>query len=121
MDVPTSPTTPLEPMTRARAKAIEDKVNSLLSELPLPTYETWLLPHAETLCVIRYLEGSHGQDGEGTKFNGQEEGPLETPSHRATDANRTSDTWRLQMTSQVLVLARYNGRTTDQGRTSDYH
>ena len=56
MDVSTSPTTPLGPMTRARAKAIEDKVNSLLSELPLSTHETWLLPQAETLCVIRYLE-----------------------------------------------------------------
>ena len=41
-------------MTRARAKAIEDKVNSLLSEIPLPTHETWLLPQTETLCVIRY-------------------------------------------------------------------
>ena len=35
MDVSTSPTTPLGPMTRARAKSIEDKVNPLLSELPL--------------------------------------------------------------------------------------
>ena len=91
MDVSTSSATPLGPMTRARAKAIEDKVNSLLSELPLSTYETWLLPHAETLCVIKYLEGSHGpaapnrQDGKETKFNGQE-GPLETPNHRTTDA-----------------------------------
>ena len=40
MDLPTSPMTPLGPMTRARAKAIEDKVNSLLSEHPLSTYET---------------------------------------------------------------------------------
>ena len=82
MDVPTSPSTPLGPMTRARAKAIEDKVNSLLSELPLSTHETWLLPHAETLCVIRYLEESHGtatlngQDGENTKCEDQEEGLL---------------------------------------------
>ena len=66
-------------MTRARAKAIEDKVNSLLSELPLSTYETWLLPHAETLCVIRCLEESHGtatfsgQDGEDIKREDQEE------------------------------------------------
>ena len=79
MDVPTSPSTPLGPMTRARAKAIEDKVNSLLSELPLPTHETWLLPHSETLCVIRCLEASHGtatyksQDGEDPKHDGQEE------------------------------------------------
>ena len=79
MDLPTSPTTPLGPMTRAREKAIEDKVNSLLSKLPLSIHETWLLPQAETLCVIRYLEESHGlatpngQDGEDTKYEGQEE------------------------------------------------
>ena len=53
MDASTPPTTPLEPMTRARVKAIEDKVNSLLSELPLSMHETWLLPQAKTLCVLR--------------------------------------------------------------------
>ena len=79
MDVPTSPTTPLGPMTRARAKSIEDKVNSLLSELPLSTHETWLLPQTETLCVLRYREESHGtstsnrQDGKPTDREGQEE------------------------------------------------
>ena len=79
MDVPTSPSRPFGPMTRARAKAIEDKVNSLLFELPIPTRETWLLPHSETLCVIRCLEKSHGiatckgQDGEDPKRDGQEE------------------------------------------------
>ena len=79
MDLPTSPTTPLGPMSRARAKAIETKVKSLLSELPLSSYETWLLPQAETLCMIRYLEGSqgtaisNGQDDVDTKFQGQEE------------------------------------------------
>ena len=66
-------------MTRAQAKAIKDKVNSLLSELPIPTHETWLLPHSETLCVIRYMEVSQGsttcksQDGEDPKHDGQEE------------------------------------------------
>ena len=79
MDLPTSPTTPLGPMTRARAKAIEDKVNSLLSKLPLSIHKTLLLPQAETLCVIRYSkEGNgtatfNGQDGEDTEYEGQEE------------------------------------------------
>ena len=99
MDLPTSPTTPLGPMTRARAKAIEDKVNSPLSKIPLSMHETWLLPQAETLCVIRYLEESHGsaipnrQDGEDTKLHGQEEGLLETPMHWTTGEPRTSETW----------------------------
>ena len=78
-DVPTSPSTPLGPMTRARAKAIEAKVNSLLSELPLTTHETWILPHSETLCVITYMEVSQGsttcktQDGEDPKHVEEEE------------------------------------------------
>ena len=65
-------------MTRARVKAIADKAYSLLSELPLSTYETWLLPQVETLCVIRYLEEGHlvatpnRQDGEDTEYKGQE-------------------------------------------------
>ena len=79
MDLPSSPKTPHGPMTRARARAIETKVNSLLSELPLSTCETWLLHQAETLCVIRYLEASHGtntsngQDDKDTKYKEREE------------------------------------------------
>ncbi|KAK1595948.1 hypothetical protein QYE76_059195 [Lolium multiflorum] len=49
---PTSP--PSGPMTRARAKAIHDKVNSLLTTLDLGTPLDGLLPHADVLCVIRY-------------------------------------------------------------------
>jgi hypothetical protein len=41
-------------MTRARVKAIHDKVNSLLTTLDLGTPLDGLLPHADTLCVIRY-------------------------------------------------------------------
>ena len=97
MDVPTSPSTPLGPMTRARAKAIEDQVNSLLSELPIPTHETWLLPHSETLCVIRCLETSHGaatpksQDGEAPNQDEQEEELPRSYRRRTTDSVRTSD------------------------------
>ena len=78
-------------MTRARAKAIEDKVNSLLSELPLSTHETWLLPQAETLCVIRYLEEGHGtatpngQDGKDTKHQAQGNLAEEDYSGRTSD------------------------------------
>ncbi|KAK1579642.1 hypothetical protein QYE76_016620 [Lolium multiflorum] len=66
---PTSP--PSGPMTRARAKAIHDKVNSLLTTLDLGTPLDGLLPHADVLCVIRYKahqdpgeEGRHGQGKE---------------------------------------------------------
>ncbi|XBI46638.1 hypothetical protein VPH35_110830 [Triticum aestivum] len=101
MDASTSPTTPRGPMTRAHAKAFKDKVNSHLSELPLSTHETWLLPQAETLCVIRYLEEGHrsatpnGQDDEDTEHERQEE-ELPKKLHRA-DARRGPDVRRLTL------------------------
>lgn len=57
---PTSP--PSGAMTRARVKALHDKVNSLLTTLDLGTPLDGLLPHADTLCVIRYKE--HQDPGE---------------------------------------------------------
>ena len=42
-------------MTRARAKALHDKVNSLLITLDLGTSLDGMLLTADTLCVIRYL------------------------------------------------------------------
>jgi hypothetical protein len=112
-------------MTRARAKAIEDKVNSLLSELPLSTYETWLLPQAETLCVIRYLEEGHGaatpneQDGEGTKYKDQERKLSEADSHRTTGPRQTTDAWSIHRSAQVPPSEDTSARTTDSYRTTD--
>ena len=54
MDASTSPTTPHGPMTRARARAIQSEVTSLLLMFPSSSSETWLLPKSEMLCVIRY-------------------------------------------------------------------
>ena len=53
MDASTSSTTPLGPMTRARARALETEVTSLLSQFPFDSHETWLLPQTETLCILR--------------------------------------------------------------------
>ena len=88
MDLPTSPTTPLGPMTRARARAIENEVNSLLVELPFDPRETWLLPQSELLCVLRYHISNQG---DGTVQDGHQEhgyilpspeGPEQPPDHR---------------------------------------
>ena len=54
MDAPTPPMIPLGPMTRARARAIQSEVTSLLLEFPPSSSETWLLPKSEILCVTRY-------------------------------------------------------------------
>ena len=47
-------------MTRPQLYAIGHKMNSHLSEQSLSTCETWLLPPTCVLCMIRYLEESHG-------------------------------------------------------------
>ena len=51
---PTPPSPPSGPMTRARAKALHDKVNSLLSTFDLGSTLHGMLLHSDMLCVIRY-------------------------------------------------------------------
>ena len=46
--------TPTGPMTRSRAKAIQDKVNSLLSHRQLDPPMNGLLPQANVLCILRF-------------------------------------------------------------------
>ena len=80
MDLPTSPTTPLAPMTRAHARTIKNEVNSLLVELPFDPRETWLLPQSELLCVLRYHISNQG---DGTVQDGhQEQGDILPRHHR---------------------------------------
>ena len=51
---PTPPSPPSGPMTRARAKALHDKVNSLLSTFDLGSTLDGMLLHTDTLCILRY-------------------------------------------------------------------
>ena len=46
--------TPTGPMTRSRAKAIQDKVNSLLSHHQFDPLMNGLLPQANVLCILRF-------------------------------------------------------------------
>ena len=61
MDTTLTTQDPSGPMTRARARAIQSEVNSLLVELPFDPLETWLLPQMEMLCVLRYQESNQGE------------------------------------------------------------
>ena len=90
MDAPTPPTAPFGPMTRARAKAIEDKVNSLLSELPLSMHETWLLPKSEMLCMIRYQEGPPEDAHEDRRVPNSTDEENQRKEPRASPRPRTS-------------------------------
>ena len=51
---PVKSTTPNGPMTRSRAKAIHDKVNSLLSLHTFDVSVNGLLLHGTTLCILSY-------------------------------------------------------------------
>src|SRR4051812_28423884 len=61
---PTS--SPSGPMTRARAKLLQAKVNSLLSLCDFDTPLDGLLLHTHTLCIIRYEEKDPRNGGEAT-------------------------------------------------------
>ena len=52
--IPTPPSPPSGPMTRARAKAFHDKVNSLLSTCDFGSTLDGMLLHSDTLCILRY-------------------------------------------------------------------
>jgi hypothetical protein len=48
------PSPPQGPITRARAKALHDKVNLLLNTLDLAHTLNGSLPHCNTFCAVRY-------------------------------------------------------------------
>ena len=71
-------------MTRARAKAIRDKVNSFLSTCDLDFPLNGLLPHADTLCILRYNSQEDASKDHGVaqpkSWTKQGEGDAENPA-----------------------------------------
>src|SRR4051812_43842999 len=61
MDITMDTPATLGPLTRAQARAIETKVNSLLSESFVNMHESWALPHGSVLCIIRHTRGPQVQ------------------------------------------------------------
>ena len=73
---PTPPSPPSGPMTRARVKALHDKVNSLLSTFDLGSTLDGVLLHTDMLCVIRYeptKPSEHGPPSWTKQGRGREE------------------------------------------------
>ena len=52
--IATPPSPPSGPMTRAQAKALHDKVNSLLATCEFGSTLDGVLLHSDTLCILRY-------------------------------------------------------------------
>ena len=85
MDSTSTHPTPQGPMTRARARALETEVTSLLSQFPFDSHETWLLPQSETLCILRYQGASHEEarkQGEPEAEDMHEDGEEKAPRTR---------------------------------------
>ena len=77
--IPTPPSPPSGPMTCARAKALYEKVNSLLSTCDFGSTLDSILSHSDTLCILRYEPSSGqgaavkiGQDWSCTREEGKE-------------------------------------------------
>uniref|UniRef100_A0A8R7UK08 Uncharacterized protein n=1 Tax=Triticum urartu TaxID=4572 RepID=A0A8R7UK08_TRIUA len=85
---PKSYQVPSRLMTRARARALESEVTSLLSQLPFESYETWLLPQTETLCILRYQGVRHG---EAKEQGGSEEEDIREDGEEKGQDNKSPD------------------------------
>ena len=77
-------------MTRARARALETEVASLLSDISYDPLETWLLPKSGILCMIRYQEDppknvhADGQDPKSTEEESQRNKERTATTHRTS-------------------------------------
>ena len=72
-------------MTRARVKALHEKVNSLLSMCDLDTPLNGLLLHSDTLCVLSY----GGPDDPYEDLQGSDEDGQETSQDEGEEAVET--------------------------------
>ena len=94
-------------MTRARAQALHQEVNSLLSTYAFDTPLDGLLLHANTLCSIRYIDqgASHEGQANGERAGNDEDGATaprpELPPHRTGTSG--------QMLSRCLPAPRKQG------------
>ena len=78
-------------MTRARAKAIHDKVTSLLTLQEFDVRVNGSLPHMHTLCILSYIPSTEPQDGakddrEGGREDEEEETTKTTKKEKGQEA-----------------------------------
>ena len=84
MYTPTKIQSPRGHTTRPRIYTIGNKVNSLLCEPPLSTCETWILPHAWILHMLRYNRDDHVESkdqGQAWKRRRKRIWPLQNERH----------------------------------------
>jgi hypothetical protein len=62
--LPTSTPTPTGPITRSRAKKLQQEVHALLCELKLNSNDNFMLPKSCMLILLRYVEENHQDEGQ---------------------------------------------------------
>jgi hypothetical protein len=80
-------------MTRVRAKALHDKVNSLLNTLDLEHTWNGSLPHGNIICAVRYEP--HGKE---PKTEGHEEEAWRRRKKRSAQATN-----RLKLATEPVI------------------
>ena len=112
---------------RPRAYAIGHKVNPLLNASPFHSCETWLLPNAKTLCMLRNRGDNHGDArsiGQVHTEADQEVPQVESPrSYSGRTSGRSPDIRRHQPEEdQRETEARrlYSGRTSGAPRRAGH-
>lgn len=94
MDLPSSHQAPRGPVTRARARALETEVTSLLNDISYDPLETWLLPQSGMLCMIRYQEDPPEDAHEDEQDPKSKEERNQRKKAKAASRPRTSGPWR---------------------------
>ncbi|XBI72054.1 hypothetical protein VPH35_066100 [Triticum aestivum] len=79
-------------MTRACARALETEVTSLFSHFHFDAHETRLLPHTDTLCILRY-HGEAKEQGEEEEEDGREDGDEEEEETKLSRLRMTDEPW----------------------------
>ena len=74
------------PITRSRAKKLQQEVNALLCEIHFNINENSILPKSCTLLLLRFIK----EDDKNTEGEDYREGPHSNPSSAAEQSERIS-------------------------------
>ena len=58
------------PMTRARAKLLEQQVNSLLLDYDVSDYESFILPKSMHVCILKFVDNTNAIGGDHQDMDG---------------------------------------------------
>jgi hypothetical protein len=104
-----------EPITRARAKLLEQQVNSLLTEYNLFINKNFILPKSLHVCMIRFVvEASMTRGGEELHKDNRKMVPIINESTREEKESRstTVEEQILKIISELVMVGRTSGIKT---------